>query len=159
MKKVFYHPSVPKSIADFMGDRVCRYITGYNGMDWALARLEEPPMMKTERRDYMSMRSLVKGTIEESIEAMNKVVNDPRYISSELDYESEEVYISLHVIINSEEQAKFDLIMAEYEQEKKLFSQLKELIDQNYESYNFWKVRYDAVKEELSNIKDMLKSI
>jgi hypothetical protein len=159
MNKIFYHPSVPKSISDLMGDKFYKYIFGHNGMDWPSATLAEPPKMKTERRDYMSMRSLVKGTIEESVAVMNKVLNDPQYISSELDYENEEVYIYVKVIVDSEEQAKFAAEIAEYEKEERLFAQLKELIEQNYDSYNFWKVRYDEAKEELNNIKKLVGSL
>lgn len=159
MNKIFYHPSVPKSIVDLMGDKTYRYIRGYNGMDWPAATLAEPPKMKTERRDYRSIPSLLKGTIEESVFAMNKILDDPQYISSEISYEFDEVYITLKAIINSEEQAKFAEEIAEYEQEERIFAQLKELIDQNYESYNFWKVRYDEVNAELSNIKKLVGSL
>lgn len=155
MEKRKYHFSVPKEIVELMGDKQYAYIRGFDNAQWPGAYMEPKPELVTTSLKFYTMPQVFGYSLEDSLQKIQDILNDPNYLASEIDFRDGDVAITSRN--ENPETNKFLERIKRYEEEEQLFEKLKALIADLSIGYNYWKTAYEEKVKELNEIKSVLK--
>jgi hypothetical protein len=155
MEKRKYHFSVPKEIVELMGDKQYAYIRGFDNREWPGAYMEPKPELKTTSLNFYTLPQLFGYSLEDSLISIQDALNDPNYVSSDIDFRDGDVSITSR--IDNPETDEFLERIKKYEEEEQLFEKLKVLIADLSGDYNYWKTAYEEKTRELDEIYDALR--
>ena len=155
MEKSKYHFSVPKEIVELMGYKRYAYIRGFDTREWPGAYMEPKPELQTTSLNFYTLPQLFGYSLEDSLISIQDALNDPNYVSSDIDYRDGDVSITSRIDIP--ETDEFLERIKKYKEEEQLFEKLKVLIADLSGDYNYWKTAYEEKTRELDEIYNALR--
>lgn len=133
-KEVKYNYAVPESIQNLMGTKPYKYIHNYNTC-WEASVIREPEILNTTKTTRYDITDLQEhGSIETLIDALQGIRESEDYISSYIDCDYDYDGYSYSIMVEKKrhftekEQIAYDKAVVEFEEEKKIFALLQELI-------------------------------